>query len=66
MGMEKNQLTRNGDTGYREHLTQARSSGGEHHLDAVGVQGSNPCVPTIFFILILIIYIHSLVIGFDW
>ena len=27
---------------------QARSSGGEHHLDTVGVQGSNPCVPTIF------------------
>ena len=27
---------------------QARSSGGEHHLDTVGVQGSNPCVPTIY------------------
>ncbi len=25
---------------------QARSSGGEHHLDAVGVRGSNPRVPT--------------------
>jgi hypothetical protein len=25
---------------------QARSSGGEHHLDAVGVWGSNPHVPT--------------------
>ena len=26
---------------------QARSSGGERHPDAVDVQGSNPCVPTI-------------------
>ena len=25
---------------------QARSSGGEHYLDAVGVRGSNPLVPT--------------------
>ena len=26
---------------------EARSSGGEHYLDAVGVGGSNPPVPTI-------------------
>jgi hypothetical protein len=26
---------------------EARSSGGERHPDAVDVQGSNPCVPTI-------------------
>ena len=28
---------------------KARSSGGERHPDAVDVQGSNPCVPTIFY-----------------
>ena len=27
---------------------QARSSGGEHYLDTVGVSGSNPLGPTIF------------------
>ena len=27
---------------------QARSSGGEHYLDVVGVQGSNPCAPSFF------------------
>ena len=31
----------------RERTIQARSSGGERHPDAVDVQGSNPCVPTI-------------------
>ena len=28
---------------------QARSSGGEHHIDTVGVSGSNPLEPTSFF-----------------
>jgi hypothetical protein len=33
--------------GYMKTITQqARSSGGEHYLDAVGVRGSNPRVPT--------------------
>src|SRR6476659_2330663 len=29
---------------------QARSSGGEHHIDTVGVSGSNPLEPTSFFV----------------
>src|SRR5215468_3210286 len=34
------------ETGIEE---QARSSGGEHYLDTVGVSGSNPLEPTNFF-----------------
>ena len=36
--------------GYMKNNTlQARSSGGEHYLDTVGVPGSNPGVPTRYF-----------------
>ena len=34
---------------FRIRTKQARSSAGEHCLDAAGVAGSNPAVPTIFF-----------------
>ena len=33
----------------KNNTLQARSSGGEHYLDTVGVPGSNPGVPTIDF-----------------
>lgn len=38
------------ETGIEE---QARSSGGEHHIDTVGVSGSNPLEPTIFSKMVL-------------
>ena len=40
-------LDAGGAAGYMKNTTlQARSSGGEHYLDTVGVRGSNPRVPT--------------------
>ena len=43
-------LDAGGVAGYMKNTTlQARSSGGEHYLDAVGVRGSNPRVPTRYF-----------------
>jgi hypothetical protein len=43
-------LDAGGVAGYMKNNTlQARSSGGEHYLDTVGVRGSNPRVPTIDF-----------------
>ena len=43
-------LDAGGVAGYMKNITlQARSSGGEHYLDTVGVRGSNPRVPTRYF-----------------
>ena len=43
-------LDAGGVAGYMKNITlQARSSGGEHYLDTVGVRGSNPGVPTRYF-----------------
>ena len=43
-------LDAGGVAGYMKNNTlQARSSGGEHYLDTVGVPGSNPGVPTRYF-----------------
>ena len=39
---------------------------GEHHLDTVGVQGSNPCVPTISLMMKALLKGHHHGVPFLW
>ncbi len=39
---------------------------GEHHLDTVGVQGSNPCVPTISLMTKALLEGHHHRVPFLW